>query len=147
MIECNKISLATAEKIYFLANTPMYIAEQLRGDHEVMSISKEYSENEIYKTLESCLKVNPINGKELVFPFVLLCALFLQGGYDAAAKLEKVDSSKYRWFSDFAQCLEQSIEKTNLIVIDASGFYKPKACNAAVKSAFSNSSMNWNITK
>ncbi len=72
--------LTTAESIFAVSNTPLYLFRKLRSDAAPRAISRSMTVEEIIGDIEAALKVKPDHLRKAVEPYVLLIALQMKEG-------------------------------------------------------------------
>jgi hypothetical protein len=102
----DRIKTANAESNFVIANTPSFLVRRLKEDQAVYLLSQSLSEGDLLKGFVSSSSREPESMRELVTPYLCLCALSLKptSKYLRDALLFEA-RPEYKWLKDCAQIL------------------------------------------
>ena len=115
-----EITLSEAEKVFAVANTPLFLLRKLRSEpavNEVKDMSQKFTADEILKALRVAAKKKPSNFAESVRPYALLVALSFKSDVAHLKKAARISTRHYKWLSYLTDVLIQTIQPASLVKI------------------------------
>lgn len=116
----HEYDLANASKSYLLANTPLFLLVRLQDDPVVHDLAKRFSSTELLENLKSSLQAHPNTLEEVVWPYVLMTAIFLSGNFVDLQEAAGLPASNFRWYSWIAAALVANSSPLNRTVVEIS---------------------------
>jgi hypothetical protein len=115
------LNLDEAEKAFAVANTPLFLLRKLQSDQNIASwADQEKDAVNVYKCIESALKIVPNTFREAVLPYALLVAISRKEDPALLRKAGELTAEHYPWFRYLSTALIANFRSTSVQTIHTS---------------------------
>lgn len=97
-----KIDYTPASRLLMIANSPLFLFEQLQQTHTVHALAASHSPRVLLTLLRTALSRTPTTNLARVKPYALLAALVLRGDVNAVKTAMSFRSEHYPWYISMA---------------------------------------------
>jgi hypothetical protein len=129
----DQIDLASAQSIYAVSNTPLFLLRKLQDDPAPRAVGVALSGPEILELLKAYAPKKPQGLREAVEPYVLLVALSQKGDVALLRAAAQIEALHYDWLNYLANVLVDISRPTGVTRI-----FVPGQLNSSPISATSN---------
>ena len=113
MNKLEDVDVESAEAIFAIANTPLFLLKNLKRDIAVEAISEQFHPKQIYDGMAALLKIQPTSLEALVRPYVYLVALYQMEDAKFVDKASNLPASHHKWFNYISQTLNNELQPTS----------------------------------
>jgi hypothetical protein len=123
------LNLDEAEKAFAVANTPLFLLRKLQSDQNIASwADQEKDAVNVYKCIESALKIVPNTFREAVLPYALLVAISRKEDPALLRKAGELTAEHYPWFRYLSTALIANFRSTSVQTIHTNGYPPRPTC-------------------
>lgn len=97
--------LRLSASILSIANTPLFVARELRKHTDVKALANSLRSDDALKRIKKSIAVCPDTLEEEARPYLYLVVLALQGDAGSLNQAAKLNAPNHRWFGKIAQFL------------------------------------------
>ncbi|MGD0656040.1 MAG: hypothetical protein ABSA16_17020 [Thermoguttaceae bacterium] len=112
-MESKSIDITNAERIFAIANDPLFLFKRLRDDFAVQRVKNTYLPNQIIDWLNQNASQSPTTLHKLVEIYVYLVALALYNRDEVILLLKDFNLPDVRWGNIILQYIKNSLKSTS----------------------------------
>ena len=118
----DQIDLDGPQRIFAVANTPLFLLRKLRADPEVQRMSTDCDAEDVLDALNAALPSQPQTLEDLVRPYAYLVALSFDQTRSYLERAAKIHAPYHNWFKYIADVLIRKYKVTSFSVMTAPSY-------------------------
>ena len=113
----DQIDLSEAERVFAVANTPLFLLRKLRADRGVQDIHANFTGPQILKALKSAIRKKPTTLDAATRPYAYLVALSMNTEVSYLKQAAELSVPHFDWFEYIANVLVKTRRPTSMQTI------------------------------